>query len=73
MIAGFKKSGHLKELPPAVNAENVAFFEQHEAELMKKLEAVQALGKQLEGENERAKPDEDTEETPEGEAPPRNP
>jgi hypothetical protein len=33
MVAGFKKSGMLKELPKDVNAENVKFIEEHEAEL----------------------------------------
>lgn len=33
MVAGFKKAGMLKELPPDVNPENVRFVEEHEAEL----------------------------------------
>ena len=33
MVAGFKKAGMMKELPPGVNPENVKFIEEHEAEL----------------------------------------
>jgi hypothetical protein len=33
MVAGFRKSGMIKELPPEVNPENVKFVEEHEAEL----------------------------------------
>lgn len=33
MVAGFKKAGMMKELPPGVNPENVKFIEDHEAEL----------------------------------------
>jgi len=33
MVAGFRKSGMVKELPAGVSAENVRFVEEHEAEL----------------------------------------
>lgn len=45
---GFQKGGMLKELPPEVNAENVKFVAEHEAEIQamqKELEALGAEGK----------------------------
>jgi len=45
MVAGFKKSGQLKELPPGVPAENVQFILDHEKEIADINEMMQALGK----------------------------
>jgi hypothetical protein len=45
MVAGFKKTGHLKELPKGVSAENVKFIEDHEAELKAWQEEMERLNK----------------------------
>ena len=44
MAAGMKKSGLLKTLPKEVNAENVKFIEDHEAELAAMQKRWQAMG-----------------------------
>ena len=44
MVAGFKKSGMLKEAPKDVSAENVTFIEQHQKELEALQEEFRALG-----------------------------
>lgn len=44
MAAGFKKSGQLKTLPPGVNAENVQFVLDHEAEIQRLQQTWAALG-----------------------------
>lgn len=43
--AGMQKAGMLKQLPAGVSAENVKFVLEHEAELKKMQEELQALGK----------------------------
>lgn len=43
--AGAQKSGMLKELPAGINAENVKFVQEHEAEIKKLQEEMQSLGK----------------------------
>jgi hypothetical protein len=45
MVAGFKKTGMMKELPKDVNAENVKFVEEHEAELKAMQAEFEKLGK----------------------------
>jgi hypothetical protein len=42
---GMQKSGMLKELPPGINAENVKFVLDHQAELQKMQQEWQTLGK----------------------------
>jgi hypothetical protein len=44
MVAGFKKSGLVKEIPKEVSAENVKFVEEHEAELKALQQEWEALG-----------------------------
>jgi len=44
MAAAFKKSGQLKTLPPGVNAENVQFVLDHEAEIQRLQETWASLG-----------------------------
>jgi hypothetical protein len=45
MAAGFRKSGLTKELPAGIAAENVTFFETHEAELKAMQEEFERLAK----------------------------
>ncbi len=45
MAAGMKKGGLLKTLPKEINAENVKFIEDHEAELTAMQKEWQAMGK----------------------------
>jgi hypothetical protein len=59
--ARFKQSGDSTRWP-MISAENLAFFEQNEAELAEKIEAIETLAKQIE-----AVP------KPAGSAPPQNP
>jgi hypothetical protein len=44
MVAGFKKSGMLKEIPKDVSAENVKFIEEHQKELEALQKEFQGLG-----------------------------
>ena len=44
MAAGLKKSGQLKSLPPGVNADNVQFVLDHDAEIQRIQQSWATLG-----------------------------
>jgi hypothetical protein len=74
MVVGFRKAGSAKDLPPGISQQNVAFYEQNEAEIIQKLETVQRMAREIEAVARRARdePEEDQEEAAQDAMPPRD-